>query len=106
MRSLDDFKPLHEEAATYLRELPRLLAAGEAGRVLLAKGNAVGGVWDTVDDAYQAGIDRFGLGGPFLVQPVRERDLAKFADYIEPPIAVAERASSRESTRWTMAACS
>jgi hypothetical protein len=62
------------EIATYLRELPRLLAEGEEGRYVLIKGDQVVSIWDTADDAYQAGCERFGLE-PFLAQPINGRDL-------------------------------
>lgn len=60
---------LATELATYQRELPRLLTAGEQGRWALVQGNDVVSMWDTFSDAVQAGHDRFGLT-PFLVQQV------------------------------------
>jgi hypothetical protein len=67
---------IRTEIATYRRELPRLLAEGHEGRFVLIKGDQVFGVWDTFDDATQAGHDRFGLG-PFLAQPIDSRDLTR-----------------------------
>jgi hypothetical protein len=67
---------IRAEIATYRRELPRLLAEGHAERFVLIKGDEVIGVWDTSDDAYQAGCQRFGTG-PFLAQPVDQRDLTR-----------------------------
>jgi hypothetical protein len=67
---------IRTEIATYRRELPRLIAEGHAGRFVLIKGDAVVSVWDTSDDAYQAGCERFG-SGPFLAQPIDPRDLTR-----------------------------
>jgi hypothetical protein len=76
--------PLAAEVATYYRELPRLLADGQAGRFVLVKGDAVVSVWDTSDDAYQAGVSQFGFG-PFLAQPIDPRDLDRLAPYFPTP---------------------
>lgn len=59
----------------YLRELPRLLKAGEAGRVALIHGGRLVSVWDTPGDALQAGHDRFGPDADFLTQPISRKDL-------------------------------
>jgi hypothetical protein len=77
-------KPLHpatkallllkREINTYRRELPRLLAEGEEGRFVLVKGDQVIAVWDTFDDAYEAGRLLYGLD-VFLAQPINPRDL-------------------------------
>jgi hypothetical protein len=75
------FAPLTAEAETYFRALPRLLNAGEAGRCVLIKDNAIVGVWDSDEEAYAAGLDRFGLGVPFLAQPIDAADLSRFAPY-------------------------
>ena len=78
------FGPLVTEVATYYRELPRLLAEGEAGRIVLIKGDRVVGVWDTFDDAYQAGVLLFGFG-PFLAQPIDTRGPERLAPYFPTP---------------------
>jgi hypothetical protein len=67
---------IRAEIATYRRALPRLLAEGQAHRFVLIKGDEVISVWDTSDEAYQAGCERFG-NGPFLAQPVDPRDLTR-----------------------------
>lgn len=82
------FGPLVAEVATYFRELPRLLAEGEAGRFVLIKGDKVVGVWDTFDDAYQAGVLLYGFG-PFLAQPIDERDVHRLAPYFPVPVGSA-----------------
>jgi hypothetical protein len=61
------------EFAAYLRELPRLLAEGHAGRYALLKGDEVLSVWDTQRDVLQAGYERFGLQ-PFSVKRIDPRD--------------------------------
>lgn len=71
---------IKQEVATYLRELPRLLAEGQEGRFALVKGDEVYSIWDTFDDAYQAGRDRFGWGVIFIAQPID----AKYLDYAWP----------------------
>jgi hypothetical protein len=75
--------PLTTEIAAYYRELPRLLGDGHAGRFALVKGHAVVSVWDTSEDAYQAGVTQFGFG-PFLAQPIDARDLDRLAPYFPP----------------------
>jgi hypothetical protein len=67
---------LRREIAAYRRELPRLLSQGHEGRFVLIQGDLVIGLWDTFDEAYQAGRERFGLGA-FLAQPVDARDLTR-----------------------------
>jgi hypothetical protein len=71
----EGLRPIMQEIITYRRELPRLLAEGHEGRVVLIKGDQVLSIWDTLDDAYQAARERFPLGQAFLTQPIDERDL-------------------------------
>ena len=68
---------IRAEIITYRRELPRLLADRQEGRYALIQGNQVISLWDTFADAYQAGCERFGLGVPFIAQPVDPRDLTR-----------------------------
>ena len=67
-----------QELATYLRELPRLLAEGHAWRHALVKGDDVLSLWDTQGDAIQAGRERFGLD-PIFVKTIDPRDPQRFA---------------------------
>jgi hypothetical protein len=60
---------LEKEWATFCREFPRLREAGHLGRWALIKGEELVGVYDTDDDALDAGYERFGLG-LFLIQPI------------------------------------
>ena len=50
-----------DEIATYLRELPRLVEEGHAGRHAVIKGNEIVSIWDTQRDAMQASREKFGL---------------------------------------------
>lgn len=66
------------EIATYLRELPRLLAEGHAGRHALVKGNEILSLWDTQGEAIEAGRERFGIE-PIFVKTIHPRDPERFA---------------------------
>jgi hypothetical protein len=79
--------PLADELGAYYRALPGLLAAGHAGRAALVKGGTLVGVWDTEDDAYQAGTERF-WPAAFLAQPISPDDLGRLAPYFAAPAAV------------------
>jgi hypothetical protein len=71
-------KMYEHEIATYLRELPRLLAEGHAGRHALVKGNEILSVWDNQSDAIEAGRERFGIE-PIFVKTIDARDDYRFA---------------------------
>jgi hypothetical protein len=79
---------IKNEIITYRRELSRLLDEGHEGRVALIKGDQVISIWDTFEDAYQAGRERFGLD-VFIAQPIDPRDqLRVFPKELDPPEAV------------------
>lgn len=63
---------VRREAQAFRRELPHLLADGREGKWALVKGDEIIGLFDTFDEGYRAGRQRF-LFQPFLVQPVSER---------------------------------
>jgi hypothetical protein len=67
-----------KEIATYRRELPRLLAQGQANRYALIKGDYILNIWETCGEAVQAGRERFGLE-PIFVTKIDQRDLERFA---------------------------
>jgi|SRR5262245_39707399 len=71
-------KLYEKEIATYLREVPRLLKEGHAGRHALVKGDEVLSIWDTEGDAIQAGRERFGLD-PIFVKTIDLRDPERYA---------------------------
>jgi hypothetical protein len=63
-------QPFAAEWRTFKREVYRLMCAGDKGRFALIKGDQVLSVWDTQNDAIQAGRERFGQQ-PFFVQEVQ-----------------------------------
>jgi hypothetical protein len=65
---------VEREIETYRKELPRLLAAGQAGRFVLIKGEKVVGIWDTQAEAIQAGRERYGLE-PLAIKRIDPRDV-------------------------------
>jgi hypothetical protein len=75
--SEEGLKLYAREIATYLRELPRLLEEGYAWKHALVKDDAILSVWDTQNDAIQAGVDRFGLD-PIFVKTIDPRDSERF----------------------------
>src|SRR5438552_15238235 len=75
---LAGLKQYEREIATYLRELPRLLQDGHAGRHALIKGDEILSVWDTQGDAIQAGCERFGLD-PIFVKTIDPHEAQRFA---------------------------
>jgi hypothetical protein len=58
---------LERELQAYRKELPKLL--DRQGKFALFFGDSLAGVWDTYEDALQAGYDKLGLQ-PFLVKQV------------------------------------
>jgi hypothetical protein len=93
-RGLEAVRRFRPENIAYLRELPRLLEEGEAGRHALVKGNDVVGIWDTDGDALQAGYERFGDEQVFI-KKIDSRDLERlpvWEKYLE------ETACSSEAT--------
>jgi len=74
---------LERELETYRREFPRLLR--DEGKFVLVHGDEVAGVYDTEDEAVEAGDDRFGLE-PFLVKQVSRSEEARPVPYdLTPP---------------------
>ncbi len=66
--------PLERELEAFKRELQRLLTNPEnKGKVVLICGDAVDSIWPTVDEALNAGYDKFGLK-PFLVKEIVEHE--------------------------------
>jgi hypothetical protein len=67
---------LERELATFQQERTRLLAE-HPGKFALIHGEAVDSVWDTAEDALDAGYARFGLE-PFLVQEIVEVERPRY----------------------------
>ena len=59
---------LDREYATFRAKLPELLAK-DAGRYVLIHGDDVIGVWDTKEQAFNEGLDRW-LFEPYLVEQI------------------------------------
>jgi hypothetical protein len=59
---------LKAEIETYNRNKQRLVAQGD-GKFVVIQGCDIAGVWDTYEDALQAGYEKFGLT-PFLVKQI------------------------------------
>jgi hypothetical protein len=57
----------------YRREAGRLLSEGNEGRFVLIKGEAVIGLFESWEAAYQAGLERYSLQ-PFLIHQVRSQE--------------------------------
>jgi hypothetical protein len=74
----EGWKRCEREIATYLRELPRLLAEGHIWQHALVKGDEVLSVWETQGDAIQAGCERFGTE-PVFVKTIDPRDPERYA---------------------------
>jgi hypothetical protein len=62
----------------YRKELPRLLGEGQAGRFAVIKDHEVAHVWDTADDAIQAGTLLIG-SDQFAVYQVKPQDVGRLA---------------------------
>ncbi|MBX9628633.1 MAG: hypothetical protein K2X82_32850 [Gemmataceae bacterium] len=77
----ESLDPIKAELATLYRELPRLLAEGQAGRFVLVKGEAVIDLYEDNTEAVAAGCR---LGVPFLTQRVDPDDRDWLAVYFEP----------------------
>jgi hypothetical protein len=75
----EEARPLATELATYFHELPRLLETGQNGRYALIKGAGILSLWDTLEDALQAGYERFGPDVPFMTQRIDPRHLGRLA---------------------------
>jgi hypothetical protein len=73
---LSDPQRLKVELETYEREKPRLVAE-HAGKYALIHGSDVSGVWDTYENALQAGYSQSGLD-PFLVKQIQDADRVYF----------------------------
>jgi hypothetical protein len=75
---------LERELETYRRELPRLLAEGKAGRYAVVFQDTLAGVYDTFNDAMQAGYAQFDLN-QFLVKKVQAiEEIRVFTRHIRP----------------------
>jgi hypothetical protein len=75
--------PLETELATYEEHKAELLA--HKGRFVLIHGKQIGGLFDTYNDALEAGYKLYGLDSPFLVKEVRDvEEIQFFTRYVTP----------------------
>ncbi|MBM4067918.1 MAG: hypothetical protein FJ271_03100 [Planctomycetes bacterium] len=65
--------PVAREWETYRREVGRLLAEGEEGRFALIHGDDIVGIFDTWEEAEQAGLERYLLQA-HMVRPILSRE--------------------------------
>jgi hypothetical protein len=75
------------EWQAFVRELPDLLAQGHQGRFALVHGDRVVSVWDTMRDAWQAGLERFGAV-PLFIYPVIPHPPKGSSDRSHPPAGI------------------
>jgi hypothetical protein len=73
-----ELERLQREFATYRRELPCLLANGQAGRFALIREDRLLGVWETHAEASDEGRRQFGLE-PITVKKIDPRDVDRLA---------------------------
>lgn len=65
---------LERETETFQRELPALLDDPEKlGKYALVHGDVIDSVWKTIQEALDAGYERFGIE-PFLVKEIVEHE--------------------------------
>jgi hypothetical protein len=70
-------RALGHELEAFRRELPRLIAEGHQGKYALIHEAAVAGIYDSVDEALNAGYSQFELM-PFLVRQVTDHEEPRF----------------------------
>jgi hypothetical protein len=75
-------KTREKDVLGFFRELPRLIAEGEDGRVAIVHDGKVISIWDTLGDATQAAYDRFGVDGVFLTATIKAADLERLPRFL------------------------
>jgi hypothetical protein len=78
----EDTRDHEADMMAFWRELPRLLEEGGQGRCALVHGGRIVSLWDTHSDAVQAGYDKFGLEGRFLVQDISHKQLDRIREFV------------------------
>src|SRR5262245_60425585 len=73
------------EINAYLRELPQRLSECYECRFVLIQGDTMLSAWDTYGDATQAGYERFGIDGHFVVHQIRGHELERFLTLLGNP---------------------
>lgn len=67
-REMTNQEFLAVEIATFERQKDELLNSGNEGKYVVIQGDRVLGIWDTYQDALQAGYGTVGLDRSFLVK--------------------------------------
>jgi hypothetical protein len=71
------------DVLSWYQALPRLLAEGEEGRYALMYDGQVVSIWDTLGDAIQAGLEKFGVDDHRFSAPcVKQRELDKLKMFL------------------------
>jgi hypothetical protein len=68
---------LNEEAETYERRKAELVKQNE-GRFVLISGSRVVSIWDTYEDAVNAGYREIGINTPFFVKQISAVERVQF----------------------------
>jgi hypothetical protein len=74
----ENIRPIATDLNAFLREVPRLLAEGEEGRHALIDSGKLLSTWDTYSHALQAGYEKFGADGLFIVQKIDQEQYERF----------------------------
>jgi hypothetical protein len=88
--------PNDVEWETYRREVGRLLAEGREGQVVLIKKDRIVGFFNTLDDAYAAGLAQFLLDG-FFIQEVREYEPIHYYTFFMRPWRISNSPDSQRA---------
>ena len=68
---------LKQEAETYERHKAELVKQNE-GRFVLISGSRIVSIWDTYEDAVNAGYREFGINTPFFVKQISAVERVQF----------------------------
>jgi len=73
-----DSTDLSEELRIYEQRKDQLIADGHTGKFAVVGAGDVLGVWETYEDALQAGYAKLGLTKPFLVKKIQGIEVLQF----------------------------
>jgi hypothetical protein len=75
-------KEVWPNTRAYWRALPCLLADGEEGRYALIHGGSIASLWDSLNDATQAGYEKFGDAGRFVTAAIKHLELERIRQFL------------------------
>src|ERR1700719_599438 len=81
----ENIRPIATDLNAFIREVPRLLDEGEEGRYALIDSGKLLSTWDTYSQALQAGYEKFGADGLFIVQKIDRRQFERFMTLLDLP---------------------